>query len=191
VQKIMSAHGTPLAAAITIPAKPEAAKIVDQIQAARLDAVFNHGSYSLYGEVIREARRRGMETHFMAVNSGAQQLLRALGPDAKGLVFTQVVPFPWASTPLLVKEYKEAMKAVEPAADHSFSSLEGYFSAKVMVEGLRRMGARPGREELVAAMESMGAWDAGGVVVTYSRASREGSRFVDTVISTADGRFVR
>jgi len=191
VQKIMSRHDTQLAAAIVIPAKPEAAKIVDQIQAARLDAVFNHGSYSLYGEVIREARRRGMDTHFMAVNSGAQQLLRALGPDAKGLVFTQVVPFPWASTPLLVKEYKEALKAVDPAAEHSFSSLEGYLSAKVMVEGLRRMGARPGREELVAAMEGMGAWDTGGVVVTYSRTSREGSRFVDTVISTADGRFVR
>jgi ABC-type branched-subunit amino acid transport system substrate-binding protein len=132
-----------------------------------------------------------METHFLAVNSGAQLLVRALGPDAKGLVFTQVVPFPWGSTPTLVKEYKEALKAADPGAEHSFSSLEGYLSAKVLVEGLKRAGPRPGREDLVTALEGMGAWDAGGVVVTYSRTSREGSAFVDTVISTSDGRFVR
>jgi branched-chain amino acid transport system substrate-binding protein len=191
VQKLMATHGLELAAAIVIPAKPDPAKLVDQVQAAKLDAVFNHGSYSLYGNMIRDARKRGMETHFLAVNSGAQLLVRALGPDARGLVFTQVVPFPWGSTPTLVKEYKEALKAADPGAEHSFSSLEGYLSAKVLVEGLRRAGPRPGREDLVNALEGMGAWDAGGVVVTYSRTSREGSRFVDTVISTSDGRFVR
>jgi ABC-type branched-subunit amino acid transport system substrate-binding protein len=190
VRKLLAGHGLELAAAIVIPAKPDPAKLVEEIRAAKLDTVFNHGSYSLYGNVIREARKRGMDTHFLAVNSGAQQLVRQLGPEARGLVFTQVVPFPWGSTPTLVKEYKEALKAADPSAEHNFSSLEGYLSAKVLVEGLRRAGPRPGREDLVNALESLGTWDAGGVLVQYSRTSREGSRFVDTVIATTDGRFV-
>lgn len=190
VQKLLAKHGLQLAAAIPIPPKPDAAKLVDEVRAARLDTMFNHGAYSLYGAMIKDARKRGMDTAFLAVNSGAQQLVRTLGPDANGLVFTQVVPFPWNSTPTLVKEYKEALKAADPAAEYSFSSLEGYLSAKVLVEGLRRAGPKPGREELVNGLESLGSYDAGGVIVTYSKTSRDGAGFVDTVISTADGRFV-
>lgn len=190
VRKLLAAHGLELAAAIVVPSKPDVARLVDEIEAAKLDTVFNHGSYALYGGIIAAARKRGLQTHFLAVNSGAQLLVRALGPEAKGLVFTQVVPFPWASTPTLVKEYKEALKAADPAAEYSFSSLEGYLGARVLVEGLRRAGPRGGREELVGALEGLGTWDAGGLLVSYSRTSREGSRFVDTVIATSDGRFV-
>jgi ABC-type branched-subunit amino acid transport system substrate-binding protein len=192
VNKLMARHAIPLTAAIVIPAKPDAAKVVDQIQDARLDMVFNHGSYSFYAQVIREARKRGLDTQFMAVNSGAQQLVRLLGPDAKGLVFTQVVPFPWGATPTLVRDYKEALKTTAPPpAAYSFSSLEGYLSAKVLVEGLRRMGPKGSREDLVAALESLGSYDAGGLGVVYTKSSRDGSTFVDTVIATTDGRFVR
>lgn len=81
-------------------------------------------------------------------------------------------------------------KAVDPAAEHSFPNLQAYLSAKVLVEGLRRAGAKAGREELVTALEGLGSYDAGGVFVNYSRTSREVSSFVDTVIATSDGRFV-
>jgi ABC-type branched-subunit amino acid transport system substrate-binding protein len=172
VRRILAGHGLELAAAIVVPARPDAAKLVDEIRAAKLDTAFNHGAYSLYGNVIREARKRGMDTHFLAVNSGARQLVRQLGPDARGLASTQVVPFPWGPTPTLVKEYKEALRAADPAAELNFSSLEGYLSAKVPVEGLRRAGPRAGREDLVNALESFGTWDPGGVLVQYSRTAR-------------------
>jgi ABC-type branched-subunit amino acid transport system substrate-binding protein len=68
--------------------------------------------------------------------------------------------------------------------------MEAYASAKVMVEGLRRAGRNLGREEFVAALETIGTFDLGGVQVRYSPSSHVGSTFVDLVIYNKSGRFV-
>jgi ABC-type branched-subunit amino acid transport system substrate-binding protein len=192
VRKLLARYNLDVAAAIVIPnEKPDAKKIADQIVAAKLDVVFNHGSYALYGEVYKETKARGADTRFMAVNSGAQQMTRMLGKDAHGIIFTQVVPFPWGATPHVVAEHKAALKAAAPGAEPSFSSLEGFISAKVLVAGLQRASARLSREDLIAGLEQLGNHDVGGFVVVYGPASRTGSTLVDTVLATGTGRFVR
>ncbi len=192
VRKLLARYKLDVAAAIAIPNdKPDAKKIADQIVAGKLDVVFNHGSYALYGEIVKEMKTRGADTRFMAVNSGAQQMARTLGKDAHGIIFTQVVPFPWAATPPVVAEHKAALKAAAPTAEPSFSSLEGFISAKVLVAGLQRASARLSREDLVAGLEQLGNHDVGGFGVVYGPASRTGSTLVDTVLATGTGRFVR
>ena len=192
VRKLLARYKLDVAAAIVIPnEKPDARRIADQIVAAKLDVVFNHGSYALYGDVIREMKDRGADTRFMAVNSGAQQMVRTLGKDAHGVIFTQVVPFPWGATPPVVAEHKAALKAAAPNAEPSFSSLEGFISAKVLVAGMQRASARLSREDLIAGLEQLSNHDVGGFVVAYGPASRIGSTLVDTVLATGAGRFVR
>lgn len=190
VRKLLARHQLDVAAAIAIPDKPDAKALAAQVAAAKVDVIFNHGAYALYGEIIRTLRSGGTEIRFMAVNSGAQQMVRTLGKDAHGIVFTQVVPYPWGATPPVVAEYRAALKAVAPAAEPSFSSLEGYIGAKVLVAGLRK-AAKPTREELVAAFERLGEYDAGGFLVTYAPGVRTGATLVDTVLATSSGRFVR
>lgn len=193
VQRILDRHGLKLAAAIPIPgnnADPE--KLADSIVGAKLDSVFNHGSYGLYGDVIRRVRKRqadGVGTSFLAVNSGAQQLSRLLGEERHGLIFTQVVPYPWRSNPEAAREHREMLKAIAPDMTPSFSSLEGHISAKVLVEGLRGMRGRVTREELVRSLERLGTLDVGGFTVRYSPESREGSTFVDMVMAVSRGGF--
>jgi ABC-type branched-subunit amino acid transport system substrate-binding protein len=192
VRKLLARHGLEVGAAIVIPNdKPDAQRLADQIGAAKLDVVFNHGSYALYGEIVKAMKGRAADTRFMAVNSGAQQMVRALGADARGIIFTQVVPFPWGATPQVVAEHRAALKAAAPNAELSFSSLEGFISAKVLVAGLQRAPARLSREDLIAGLEQLGSYDAGGLVVTYGPAARTGSVLVDTVLATGTGRFVR
>lgn len=192
VRKLLARYSLDLAAAIPIPnEKPDPKRIADQVVAAKLDVIFNHGAYSLYGEVFREVRARGGDTRFMAVNSGAQQMVRALGKDAHGIIFTQVVPFPWGATPQVVAEHRAALKAAAPGAEPSFSSLEGFISAKVLIAGLQRAPARLAREDLVAGLEQLGNHDVGGFAVAYGPGSRTGSVLVDTVLATGSGRFVR
>ena len=99
-----------------------------------------------------------------------------------------MVPFPWGSDKPVTREYQAAVRKIDPAAKYSFSSLEGYISAKVLVEALRRSKALT-REGLVQALEGMNAYDAGGFVVTYGPGRREGATFVDTVIATSKGSF--
>lgn len=194
VQRILAERKMELAAALPLTApgqqKSDPQQLVDRIAAADLDIVFNHGSYAAYAAIVKEAKARGLRTQFMAVNSGAQQMVKLLGADAANLIFTQVVPFPWDSAPLVVKEYRDALKKSAPQAQPSFSGLEGYISAKVLVEGLRRMGKKPSREALVEGLQQLNRYDVGGFEVSYSRTSRQGSTFVDTVLATADGRFV-
>ncbi len=95
VRKLAEARGlevVPLVAAAGVA--PEA--LARALKDSGAEAMFNHGSYVGYAGLIRAARSRGVHLHLMAVNSGAAQMAGLLGPDAKGLIFTQVVPFPWA-----------------------------------------------------------------------------------------------
>jgi ABC-type branched-subunit amino acid transport system substrate-binding protein len=194
VRRLLAAHGLELAAAFVLSGKPEPAKIAQALKDQSIDAMFNHGSYAVYAEVIVEAKKLGLQTQFMAVNSGAQQMVRLLGKHAAGVIFTQVVPYPWTGVPPVVKEFRDAAGARSPATDVSFSALEGYVSAKVMVEALRRSSRGHGlaeREALVAALESMAQYDLGGIEVSFTPGAHRGSRFVDTVVVANDGRFVR
>lgn len=170
-------------------AKPEA--LAAALIEARADAVFNHGSYAAYAALIKAARAQGSRLQFMAVNSGAAQMAQLLGPDARGLIFTQVVPFPWAVAVPVVKEYQQALAKATPAATPSFSGLEGYLGARVLVAGLRAAGRDTSRAGIVKAMESLGSIDLGGMVVSFAPGAHAGSTFVDTVIVASDGRFSR
>jgi ABC-type branched-subunit amino acid transport system substrate-binding protein len=69
--------------------------------------------------------------------------------------------------------------------------MEGFLTAKVMVEGLRRAGKNLTRENLIDAMEKMQDVDLGGFFVTYSPKSHAGSKFVDLTIITRGGKFQR
>jgi ABC-type branched-subunit amino acid transport system substrate-binding protein len=89
----------------------------------------------------------------------------------------------------VVKEYR---KLLEPAkAQPDFGTLEGFISAKVMVEGLRRAGRKLDRESFLRAMDSMGDYDAGGSKVSYGPDNHSGSSFVDLTIVSKDQKFVR
>jgi len=194
VRKLLAARGLELGLAVPLAGQFEPAKIAAALQSAGTQAMFNHGSYAQYAAVIREVKKLGHDIQFLAVNSGAQQMVRLLGQDATGLIFTQVVPYPWRSVPSVVKEFREEFKASAPGNDISFSALEGFISAKVLVEALRR-AAPPGRplerEALRAALETMQSYDAGGLDVSFTPGAHKGADFVDTVIVARDGRFAR
>ena len=69
--------------------------------------------------------------------------------------------------------------------------MEGYLSAVVLIEGLKRAGRHPTHEVLVTAFEKMGRVDLGGYEVKYGPNDRTGSTFVDITFIKADGKFIR
>ena len=78
-----------------------------------------------------------------------------------------------------------------PDGELSAAMLEGYASAKVLVEGLRRAGPKPTRAALQAALEGMRKFDLGGLEVGYSPTDHTGLDFADLSIVGADGKFRR
>jgi ABC-type branched-subunit amino acid transport system substrate-binding protein len=117
------------------------------------------------------------------------QLAAALKDKARGVVISQIVPLTQPTLPL-VREYIRDLKAINGGAP-SFYGLEAYVEAKILVEGLRRSGNAITREALVTALESLGTFDLGGMLVTYGPGKREGSRFVDLIMVTRDGALIR
>ena len=165
-----------------------AAKAINDSQP---DAVVMVSAYTSITAFVREMQKLGSGATFYNVSFvGSAALANALGKDGVGVAISQVVPFPWGTAVPVVKEYQQHAKAAG-FTDYNFSALEGFLSAKVMVEGLRRAGRSPTREGLVDALEKMKDVDLGGFHISYSPKNRAGSKFVDLTIIARDGKFLR
>ena len=73
---------------------------------------------------------------------------------------------------------------------HSFVSLEGFLNAKLLVEVLRRMGARPERAKIAETVAGIDGFELGmGRPISFTAQRNQGS---DAIYYTTveDGRFV-
>jgi ABC-type branched-subunit amino acid transport system substrate-binding protein len=77
------------------------------------------------------------------------------------------------------------------AKEYSFTSLEGFIAARIMVEGIKRAGKDLTREKLISALESMSNVDLGGFQVTFSPKNHNASSYVDLTMIGKTGQFVR
>ncbi len=123
----------------------------------------------------------------MSTVSG-EVVARTLGQKLRGLAVSQVVPYPWSDADPTAREYRSRCTAAQSAID--YASYEGYVNALVLVEALRRAGREPTRTSLHAAMQGLKTRVA-GMDLDFTGASATGSRFVDLVHVTAQGRFIR
>jgi ABC-type branched-subunit amino acid transport system substrate-binding protein len=164
---------------------------VKAINSSEPDAVVMVGAYAACAEFIKQMKKSGSGATFYNVSFvGSKALADALGESGSGVAISQVVPFPWGTAVPVVKEY-QALAAKSGFNDYNFSAMEGFITAKVMVEGLRRAGRNPTRENLVDALERMQDVDLGGFYVSYSPKNHAGSRFVDLTIIGRNGKFLR
>jgi ABC-type branched-subunit amino acid transport system substrate-binding protein len=159
-------------------------------EAARVDMVLNHGSASIYARLVRLARQAGSRITFMAVNSGSTQLAAALGEQAQGMVFAQVMPSPWARKAAITREYQEAFARAHPGREFSYGSLEGYMTAKALVAALKLAGPQPTREGFAKGLRGA-TIDLGGLKASYAAGDHAGSTFVDLAIVTREGKFLQ
>ena len=72
------------------------------------------GAYKPCAEFIKLARRLKLDAVFVNISFvGANALAKELGEDGKGVVVTQVVPFPGDTSIPLVARYQKALKVGE------------------------------------------------------------------------------
>ena len=166
------------------------AEAVKVINAAQPEATVMISAYTSIAEFVKQMKAAGSISQFFNVSFvGSTALAGALGKDGRGVMISQVVPFPWSPLTPIVKEYLDLVKRAGNV-DINFSSLEGFIAAKVLVEGLRRTGKDPTREKFVAAMESMTNYEIGGFAVRFSPDNHNGSQFVELSMIGRDGKFI-
>jgi branched-chain amino acid transport system substrate-binding protein len=170
----------------------DVAKAVQDIAAARPDAVVQISAYKSCAAFIREARKAAYGGTFYNVSFvGTQALADELGKEGRGVMISQVMPFPFSTTTPISREYLDAVRKAGGDAKPNYSSMEGYLAAKVLAEGLKRAGRNPSREALVTALESIQNANFGGFNVNFGPRSHVASRFVDLSMLTDDGKVRR
>lgn len=165
------------------------AAAVGKLAKSGTDAIIMISAYKSCAAFIRAMKLAGGLQQFWNVSFvGSKALSSELGDEGIGVQISQVVPFPWSDVNPIVRDYQ---KHIGGASKYSFTSLEGYIAAKVLVEGLKRAGKNPTRESLVDALAGMGKTDLGGFTVSYSPTDHNGSTFVDLTIISRAGTFKR
>ncbi len=166
-------------------------KALDDILKVEPEAVVQISAYKSCAAFIKQARAKGYGGQFFNVSFvGSKALADELGSVGQGVVISQVVPFPYTPSSAIAREYQQHMTE-SGQKDFDFSSMEGYLTARVFVEGLRRAGKTPTREALISALESIKSLNLGGFTIGYSSQNHQGSSYTDLTIIGRDGKFVR
>jgi branched-chain amino acid transport system substrate-binding protein len=164
----------------------EALGIMSKLNA---DAVICNAAVKPLSEFVRQMRASGAGSQFLSVSFVGSAIVKELKSEAAGVIMAQVVPLPTKKRIPIVSEYQNALAAVGAKPDYSFSGLEGFISAKVLVEGLKRSGKNPTRAGFIKAMEGIADLDLGDFFVGYSPTDHNGSKYVDITVINKDGVF--
>jgi ABC-type branched-subunit amino acid transport system substrate-binding protein len=165
------------------------AAVSDMVKAAP-DVVIATTLYKTTGDFIKSAKNAGSGAQFASISFvGATALAGELGEQGMGVVVAQVVPpYSRLSVPI-VREYQAAVEKSLGKKEYSFTSLESYIGAKVLVEAIRRAGTNLTRESLLKTLDSMQNFNVGGYLVDFSPSNHNGSRFVELTAISKAGRF--
>jgi ABC-type branched-subunit amino acid transport system substrate-binding protein len=139
--------------------------------------------------IVKKLREAGSLTQFFSLsNTSSGAYVTELGAFARGVVVTQVMPYPFDARDAVGREFQKFAK--ETGIKESYAAMEGYLSARIMTEALKRAGKNPSRESLVTAFESLNM-NMGGFQVGFSPSTRTGSDFVDLTMISKNGKFIR
>jgi ABC-type branched-subunit amino acid transport system substrate-binding protein len=191
VKKAMDKRGMKLVAEGTYKRNTTAVKTaLLSIRKANPEAVVMVGAYKPISEFIKLAHKVKMNPVFVNISFvGSNALARELGADGKGVIVSQVVPFPGNTSIPLVAAYQKALKAHDPKAEPGFVSLEGYMVGRLVIQALGMIKGEVTRQALLDTIYSHGTFDLGGARLVYGKGDNQGMDDVFMTVIQADGTF--
>ena len=117
-----------------------------------------------------------------------ERLYKTLGPRSAGIVVTQVMPSLEKSSMAVVRDY-QAMALDKKLAPSGFG-LEGFISARIIVQALTKSGPQLSRQKFAAALANPVSRQLGGFPIQRAANSRTGSPFVDLALLNTNGKLI-
>lgn len=160
---------------------------VQAIAKGKPQAVVMVTLYKPTAAFVKAMKKAGQNPMFMTLSPvGTEQLVAELGPDARGIGISQVMPYPWNDIVPMVRDYQKLVGK----GGFSYYGIEGFVMARVVVDALRRAGKDLTREKMVSTLEGT-SLDLGGFRVSYSPNSRLGSRYVELTVVGPGGKILK
>jgi branched-chain amino acid transport system substrate-binding protein len=158
-------------------------KAVVMVSTYRAAAKFIEKTRDLYPGMIYT------NVSFVGSTALADELMLLGARYATGVIVTQVVPAV-SGYSSVVLEYKNALAKYFPGEAPDYVSLEGYVSANVLIEALKRAGPQLDTEKLIDNLESMRNLDMGlGTPLSFGRAEHQASHKIWGTALDENGRF--
>ena len=163
---------------------------VDGLLAQQPEVILNTVLSGALAAVQKELTARGRMVPTSSISFvGADQFVKTVGEAGAGVSISQVVPSPSAQLPA-VRECAKALEASGLKTPMNTTHLEACFSAKILVEGIRRAKAPVNAKGVLEALNNLGSYDLGGFKVNYSPGNHHGSQFVELARVTREGRLL-
>ena len=152
-------------------------------------AVLMYLAGTVTGEVIKAMYAAGSKPMFYGMSVVSGEVTAKVVPlQAGGLAISQVTPYPWGEVESVTRDYRRlAERAQVPVG---YGSFEGYLNGLVMIEAIKRTGRDLTRARLHATLRALRLRLA-GMDIDFSTGNTTGSRFIEMVRVTPEGRFVR
>ncbi|BCL76219.1 lipoprotein [Jeongeupia sp. HS-3] len=122
-----------------------------------------------------------------------EEVIQTVGKkEAHGLGISEVLPYPRNEQLRFVREFQQDAAAVlRDGTTPSYAVMEGYLSARLVVEALKRAGKNPTRSAVYNALSSLKRYDLGGFIVDFGDKKRTGSNFVELTMISPTGTLTR
>ncbi len=186
---LLAAKLKPVAVAKFDRAKPDFSAIIPLMVDAQAQAIMIIGSGTAVVEAIKAIKATGSTAQLITLSNNASGgFIKLLGDQGRGVIVSQVLPRSFGFG--FVRE-ATALAREHDIADLSPAMLEGFVSAKVLVEALRKTNGKPTRENIRGALESLQKFDLGGIEVSFNPTDHTGITFSDLSIISEDGKFRR
>ncbi len=161
-----------------------------EVRGANPEAVIVVGAYQPVAALIAWARFTEFDPVFVTISFvGSNALIRELGAAGRGVIVTQVVPFPTADTPPVAVAFRRDLAAHAPGAEPGFVSFEGYLAGRLAVVALELCGRELDRECFLESLRHSGVIDLDGFELRFGDGDTQGSDAVFLTVIGDDGRY--
>ncbi len=139
---------------------------------------------------VTALRKAGIsQSVFILADTSPGMLAKVATPElARGVGVAQIYPNPNGKTKTLIRDFQTAMKAAYPdLPSYAAFHMEGYLSARILVEGMKRIRGEITPAALAKSLQAMGEIDFDGYRIDFSKGNT-GSRYVDIAVMDQEGR---
>jgi ABC-type branched-subunit amino acid transport system substrate-binding protein len=174
-----------------ITSEAEYAKPVKLMKELNPAAIILHGTPQGIAEVTKRLKQAGVTAMLCAASyADYQQVGKLLGTElARGFIISQVMPNLNNRSIPIIKAFREDYDKYGPKTEPTQFHLEGYLSAKLIVEAIKRSkDASP--QGVIKGLEQMHDFDLGGFLVDFSPTKHTGSTWVDLSMISNSGKLI-
>lgn len=139
-------------------------------------AVVMVGAYAACAEFIKLSKAKYKSDAVFASISfvGTESLRESLGKYGENVIVSQVVPNPHDETLPVVRKYRESMARYQHDVAISFNSFEGYIAGRLFAKIAASVPTALTRQSFITAMEKVGKFDLGGIVLSFGEKDHQG-----------------